>query len=62
MEVSMKWFSGRKGYENGWPITYVSSEEIDAKFVGGWRLFFYNTKARLRLVWSGICTIFSALL
>ncbi len=57
----MRWFSGRLGYDNGWPVNYVSSEEIDAKYAGGRHLFAYNTKARLRLLWSGVKSIFSAL-
>lgn len=57
----MRWFSGRPSSENGWPVTLVSSEEINAKFAGGQTLFFYNMKQRFKSLAEGFEKIFSAL-
>jgi len=41
-----KWKTARKGNFDGHPVNYVSSEEINARFAGGWKLFKFLTTWR----------------
>lgn len=34
--MAIKWWMAQKGTFDGWPVEYVDSDEIDAKFAGGW--------------------------